>query len=104
VTRICGSCGDGFTPSAPHHRLCWTCWRKERDEATLDEQYQSGFADGLKAAMRSSLRRGTELDANVLRDAITLCHPDQHPDAPDTAHRVTRALLEQWNAERRAAA
>jgi hypothetical protein len=104
MTRRCTRCGAEFTPAADYHRLCWPCWRADHDAQARDAAYRAGYAEGLRDAMRSSLHRGN-LDSSVLRDAITLCHPDKHPvERAETANRVTRALLEAWNHERSRAA
>lgn len=103
MTRRCSRCGNEFTPAADYHRKCWPCWRADHDAEARDTAYREGFSDGLKAMARSSLHRG--IPRSILRDALSLTHPDRHPpERAEIANRVTAALLELWNTDRQRAA
>lgn len=77
--RVC-SCGEAFYPRFASHRLCPSCWRRRsarRDRRQLVE------ADSTPDLM------------GVLRQAITLTHPDRHPpERREQATRTTQELLE----------
>jgi hypothetical protein len=57
-------------------RLCWSCWRRLRDE---EEKPRTVVV--------------SPVDAALLKQAIAPCHPDRHPrERADLCHRVTAAL------------
>src|SRR5262245_58581118 len=57
-------------------RLCWACWRRLRAEEDDPRTVVS------------------PVDAQLLKSAIALCHPDRHPvERHDLCTRVTAALL-----------
>lgn len=79
MTRYCSQCGNEFEPSQPHHAWCWDCWHAEH---------------GTSSSPRRD-NRSVRLDADVISDAIQLCHPDRHPaDRYDLANRTTARLLQ----------
>jgi hypothetical protein len=59
-------------------------------DPTPDERYKEGFDAGARAA----LTRLACLDADMLKEAAALTHPDrQPPERRDQAERVTAVLL-----------
>jgi hypothetical protein len=87
VSRRCRSCEEPFRPEWSWQRLCWPCWRELQAQAE-----------------RPRTIVVSPVDAELLKSAITLCHPDRHP--PKRArlcNDVTAALIEALNAVREAA-
>jgi len=105
VTRWCTECGADFEARGDWQRLCWRCWREQKDRdqtaAAYDRGYAAGYKDGSAVRARAHFR---PLDAGLLRDLIQLAHPDRHPvERAPIANRATAALLELLERERRAA-
>jgi hypothetical protein len=96
MTRKCRRCGESFETDRAHRRLCWPCyWELEDERRTQGRQATSPPPPPAAPA---------PLDVRLLRDAISLCHPDRHPpERFKTANAVTAALIELLNAARRAA-
>lgn len=94
VDRRCSSCGAWF--EGEHwQRLCWKCWRAQRDRELEDHAYDRGYSDGYRdgaaEVARSSFGR---LDRDVIVGAIRLCHPDRHPpERAAEANAITARLL-----------
>jgi hypothetical protein len=78
MSRVCRSCSKAFRPDGDWQRLCWECWRRLRAEEDKPRTIVI-----------------TPVDADRLKLAISLCHPDRHPpERADLCNRVTGALLE----------
>ena len=76
MTRRCASCGERFEPARHYHTSCWTCWREDHDPPA-----------------REGVRLVPLLDAQTIREAVALTHPDLHPpERQERALRVTQAL------------
>ena len=87
MSRTCQSCLKRFRPDGSWQRLCWSCWRKLRAE----EQKPRTVVV-------------SPVDAELLKLAISLCHPDRHPpERADMCNRVTAALTVALKAVREAA-
>jgi hypothetical protein len=87
VSRRCRSCDKPFRPEGGWQRLCWRCWRELREQAEKP-----------RAVIVSPV------DADLLRSAIALCHPDRHPpERAELCNRVTAALTVALKAVREAA-
>jgi hypothetical protein len=85
--RTCHRCGGTIQSTNARHRLCWRCWRSDRDEDLRTEGWTRGYQAGRREA-------GPALDPELLRLAVTLTHPDRHPtERADVANRVTAWLL-----------
>ena len=81
-------------------RLCWRCWRAQKDLEALEKAFRQGFDEGYRAAARDHGRarfqrpQPTAFDGELLRRAISLCHPDRHPpERAGEANAVTAELL-----------
>ena len=61
VSRTCQWCSKSFRADGKWQRLCWPCWR------------------ALKARAERPRTVASPVDAQLLRLAILLCHPDRHP-------------------------
>ena len=87
MTRVC-RCGGEFEPLQPHHRWCPGCW--------VDRRYASSAGDrGYRAGAPNPTRIAPPLAPGLLRDCISLTHPDRHPaERRELATRTTGALLE----------
>ena len=97
MTRPCTRCGDSFAAKAAWMRLCWDCWRADRDAVIDEAAYLRGYNAGAADAM-------PEVEVALLREAIKLTHPDRHPrERADQANRVTARLLEMLDRQRVAA-
>jgi hypothetical protein len=87
VIRACDNCRTGFSANGVWQRLCWTCWREQKDRDDLNVAYVRGYQAGLAAH--------NLVDADLLQAAIALCHPDRHPpERWQLANEVTARLLE----------
>lgn len=109
-------CGQTFEAQGAWQRLCWDCWRAQEAERAdrgdlsalakrstklLDEAYEAGrrrgYEDGYAAGARETRApssNGGPLDPALLRELISLCHPDRHPpERFDQANRVTAQLV-----------
>lgn len=87
MSRRCRSCDQPFRPEGDWQRMCWPCWRELRAHAK-----------------KSRTIDVSPVGAQLLRNAIALCHPDRHPpERADLCHRVTSALLDALKAVREAA-
>lgn len=88
MSRTCQSCSKPFRPEFATMRICWPCWRRLRAE---------------EAKPRTIVI--SPVDAELLKLAVSLCHPDRHPaERHDLCNRVTAALLEALKAVRSQAA
>jgi hypothetical protein len=98
MIRDCSSCGGPFEPQFPSHRLCWRCWREDKDRTLRDAAWTQGYADGYRDGRLDTLRHSNghgdlPMLPNLL-DLIQLCHPDRHPpERGALATRVTAALI-----------
>jgi hypothetical protein len=87
MSRRCRSCDELFRPEFSSMRLCWPCWCELREQA---KQPRTVVV--------------SPVDADLLRSAIGLCHPDRHPpERAELCHRVTAALTVALKAVREAA-
>jgi hypothetical protein len=76
VSRRCRSCDESFRPDGGWQRLCWPCWRELQAQAKKPHTVVV-----------------SPVDAQLLKLAISLCHPDRHPpERQDMCTRVTAAL------------
>ena len=111
MTRYCSDCGEEFEAQGTWQRLCWPCWRAQKDTKGYDRGYDDGFMRGYSVGYNEGAsspdRRtftNTKLDADTLRHLIQLCHPDRHPpERAGMANHVTATLLGLLNRERNAA-
>ncbi len=120
----CTDCGREFEAKGARMKCCWKCWRQPEDRKlenrAYDQGYDDGRRDGIKLAQRAyedgvreGARRQTqggstngrmELDTDLLRDLVQLCHPDRHPpERAIVANRATATLIELLNRERKTA-
>jgi hypothetical protein len=75
MSRLYRSCSKPFRPEFSTMRLCWPCWRELREQA-----------DKPRTVVISPV------DAQLLKLAIALCHPDRHPpEREQMCNRVTAA-------------
>jgi hypothetical protein len=87
VSRTCQSCSRPFRPDGKWQRLCWPCWRDLKAQAE-----------------RPRTVVVSPVDAQLLKLAIALCHPDRHPpERAEMCNRVTAALVDALKAVREAA-
>lgn len=87
MSRVCRSCAQPFRPEGGWQRLCWPCWRELREQAKEPRTVVV-----------------SPVDADLLRLAISLCHPDRHPpERAEMCNRVTAALAAALQAVREAA-
>lgn len=87
--RRCTRCANAFD-GEPWQRLCWSCWRERKDAEQRHSEYERGWHAGRVAAVP---RQGA-LDSTLLRDVISLCHPDRHPvERYELANATTARLL-----------
>jgi predicted nucleic acid-binding Zn-ribbon protein len=97
MTRRCATCGDYFNATEKWQRRCWSCWRHKRDDQERQDAYDSGYLAGYAAAQRRATAHPTtpQLDSDLIRDLIALCHPDRHPnERAEQANRATARLIE----------
>lgn len=91
MTRRCRDCGSRFVGES-WQRLCWACWREQKDEQGREDVYDRGFAAGFAAGRRTAA--APSLDPALIARAIRLCHPDRHPaERAAEANAVTAQLL-----------
>ena len=84
MSRWCRSCDQPFRPDGPWQKLCWPCWRELRAQAEKPRTIVV-----------------SPIDAQLLRLAISLVHPDKHPpERQALCNRVTAALVEALKAAR----
>lgn len=70
-------------------RLCWDCWRRQKD--------------GERRVEIVHVEVPVLADAELLRGAIALTHPDRHPpERYELANRITAGLLDLLKKEGRA--
>jgi hypothetical protein len=87
MSRFCRSCSKPFRPEFAAMRLCWPCWRELREQA---QQPRTVVV--------------SPVDADLLKSAIALCHPDRHPsERAELCNQVTAALTVALKAVREAA-
>jgi len=93
MRRQCRICGLPFEGES-WQRLCWPCWRAQKERTAEQAAYHRGFTDGLTAARSQQAVRPAVLDDAFLRDLLQLVHPDHQPsERAVVANRVTAALL-----------
>jgi hypothetical protein len=69
VSRRCRSCDEPFRPEGGWQRLCWPCWRELQAQAKKPRTVVV-----------------SPVDAQLLKLAITLCHPTgTRPSGPISA-------------------
>ena len=100
MIRRCFDCGQTFEARGAWQRRCWDCWRAHKDGELRDAGYARGYADGLRAGRASSSAApiapssAGELPPELLRELVSLCHPDRHPpERFEAANRATAELL-----------
>ncbi len=49
MIRACDNCRTGFSANGVWQRLCWTCWREQKDRDDLNVAYVRGYQAGLAA-------------------------------------------------------
>jgi hypothetical protein len=87
MSRRCRSCAEPFRPEGNWQKLCWPCWRELQAQAKQPRTIVV-----------------SPVDAELLKGAISLCHPDRHPpERAELCNRVTGALLAALKAVREAA-
>jgi hypothetical protein len=92
MTRSCSRCGRTFETSRSYHRLCWDCWRADRDAKLRDDAYNEGFTAGRARARTNG--GSDKIPPELLNDAVQLTHPDRRPpERAELANRVTAELL-----------
>ena len=85
MIRYCAQCDQTFEAAKAWHRLCWTCWRANKDRGA----WADGYAAGLAAD-----RHNQPLSGRDLHDLIVLVHPDhQPPERGEMANRLTAKLI-----------
>lgn len=88
MSRACQSCSKSFRPDGDWQKLCWRCWRELKAQAE-----------------RPRTVVVSPVDAELLKLAIALCHPDRHPpERQEMCNRVTAALTVALKAVRERAA
>lgn len=92
--RKCTQCAGRFE-GEKWQRLCWACWREHKDAEERRSEYKRGWNDGHAAA----IRRQPQIEDDVLRDVISLCHPDRHPVERFVLANATTARLLELRAE-----
>jgi hypothetical protein len=107
LSRNCSRCGQPFETDRAHHRLCWACYWELRDTAAGRGNWRTpppGWDDPPRQDRERPQQTVRLIDERLLRDAISLTHPDRHPpERARIANAVTAALLELLDAARRAA-
>jgi hypothetical protein len=101
MIRDCSSCGGPFEPRFPSHRLCWRCWREDKDRALRDAAWSQGYADGYRDGRLDTLRHSNGHQVGTsppglpdLLALIKLCHPDRHPGPQfELANQMTAELI-----------
>jgi hypothetical protein len=72
VSRRCRSCDEPVRPEGSWQRRCWPCWRELREQAQKPHTVVV-----------------SPVDAELLKSAIALCHPDRHaPKQAELCHQV----------------
>jgi hypothetical protein len=97
VMRSCRTCRQSFIAQKSYHSQCLPCWREERDAELRRDAHADGYWTGYRAGYADAGRArppASTLDADLLMQAIVLCHPDRHPpERHEAANRVTARLL-----------
>lgn len=118
IEATCIDCGTEFWAKGTWQKRCWPCWREanpERStsgrssEAQRDAEakaraagYDAGYSRGLEDGKKLAQLERLTVTAKLIRDAVTLCHPDRHPpERASLANRVTANLLSLLDAEKR---
>jgi hypothetical protein len=87
MSRQCRSCGESFRPEFATMRLCWPGWRELREQTQKPRTVVV-----------------SPVDADLLKSAIALCHPDRHPpERAELCNQTTAALTVALKAVREAA-
>lgn len=113
---VCTECGHPFPKDQDWARKCFLCWKDSRgydltkgdkcflwsqveltrivEETSKMQRHYRREVEKLKAALSTpeGPSEGAGLDARLLRDVISLCHPDKHGDS-SRATKVTQELL-----------
>lgn len=98
MVRACTACGEQFESKGAWMRLCWRCWRRREDNKLEDAAYHRGYLDGLGDGGRNGRAGRGGLDDDLVRQLVTLCHPDRHPpERFELANRATATLLGMLN-------
>ena len=93
MNRRCRNCGNAFE-GEKWQRLCWTCWRADKEQTARDDAYERGFQDGFAEGRAARERRPAALNAALVGDLLKLVHPDHQPaERFELANRATAALL-----------
>lgn len=74
--RPCATCASTFRPDRPHHRVCWTCFRRAVGPPPFD--------------------------AATWARVLDLTHPDRHPDLAVEATEVAQLVADQLDLARAA--
>lgn len=92
----CRECGKRFEAQATWQKLCRTCYRERERERTgrlVAKAYEEGRRCGYEEGYRTASRR-SRLSPALLRELVTLCHPDRHPpERFELANRITAELV-----------
>jgi hypothetical protein len=93
--RVCRECDTRFEGQR-WQRLCWRCWREQKDAEARRDEYQKGFIAGMAAGAKLGHgAKRSRFDRDLLTAAIQLTHPDRHPaERRDLATSTTASLLE----------
>jgi hypothetical protein len=102
--RNCSSCGEAFDAYKRWYRQCWHCWRQERDDELRQEGFDAGYRAGLARRRPAMARTSPLTDPALLRDLVSLVHPDRHPpERTNLATQLTALLLGELDRCRKAA-
>lgn len=99
MTRTCGDCGCEFDGEQWMSR-CKPCFiaHKRAEERQQRRDYEEGYGDGYDAGYRDGHRTASwavAVPPTLIREAISLTHPDRHPpERAALANRVTAGLIE----------
>lgn len=101
--RQCRECGSDFAGER-WQKLCWTCWREQRDADEREVRWQNGYDHGFLDGFRAGCSDRPQIDATLVNRALCLTHPDRHPaERAQEATAVTALLLELRQPKRHAA-
>lgn len=112
-SAICTDCGRPFPKDQDWAKKCFLCWKESRgyeltkgDKCFLWGQIELARIVEEVTKMQAHYRRVVQqmeqrnvpalsdqgMDPRLLRDVISLCHPDKHGDSPK-ATAITQELL-----------
>ena len=112
-SAVCTDCGRPFPKDQDWAKKCFLCWKESRgydltkgDKCFLWSQIELARIVEEVTKMQAHYRRVVQqmeqrnvpalseqgMDPRLLRDVISLCHPDKHGDSPK-ATAITQELL-----------